>query len=63
MRINGQPAPSELTKYATISDGVGPHEHDGSGLHEHGEPSFTDAEIKVIEARGWHANSHPRASL
>ena len=58
MRINGQPAPNELTKYATISDGVGPHEHDGSGLHEHGEPSFTDAEIKVLEARGWHIDRH-----
>jgi hypothetical protein len=58
MRVNGQPSPAELAKYATISDGRGPHEHDGSGLHEHGEPSFTDAEVKVLEARGWHINRH-----
>ena len=58
MAVNGQPSLAELVKYATISDGIGPHEHDGSGLHEHGDPSFTDAEVKVLEARGWHVDRH-----
>ena len=58
MRINGQPSPADLAKTATISDGVGPHEHDGSGPHEHGAPSFTDAQVKILEAPGWHVDRH-----
>ena len=57
IRVNSQPSPSELAKYSTISDGIGPHEHDGSGLHEHREPSFSQAQIKVLEAKGWHVDA------
>jgi hypothetical protein len=56
-RVNGQPSPNDIAKAAT-SDGVGPHAHGDFGLHEHGGPTFSDAEMAMLEAKGLHVDNH-----
>jgi hypothetical protein len=55
--VNGQPSPNDVAKAAS-SDGIGPHAHGDSGLHSHGEPSFTDDEVELLEGNGWHVDRH-----
>jgi len=57
MRYGGQPSAADLDK-AAASNGVGQHEHGEFGLHPHGEPSFTDAEVAHLEAQGLHVDRH-----
>jgi hypothetical protein len=56
-RVNGQPSPNDVAQAAS-SDGIGPHAHGDSGLHSHGEPSFTDDEVELLEGNGWHVDRH-----
>jgi hypothetical protein len=58
MRVNGQPAPSDLAKYAVPSDGIGDHDHDNYGPHSHGEPSYTDEQVAHLEQLGMHCDRH-----
>jgi hypothetical protein len=56
-RVNGLPSPNDLGK-ALSSDGIGQHSHGQFGMHEHGEPTFSDAEVAMLEARGLHVDNH-----
>ena len=56
-RVNGQPSPNDIAKAAS-SDGTGPRAHGDFGLHEHGEPTFSDAEMAMLEAKGLDVDHH-----
>jgi hypothetical protein len=58
MSINGQPSPSELVKAAAAGDGIGTHSHGNWGEHQHGPPSFTDAEVAYMESKGNHVDRY-----
>ena len=36
--------------------GLSTHEHGDFGPHQHGEPSFTDAEVAYLEGHGYHVD-------
>ena len=58
MSYRGRPSADDLAK-GTASDGKGPHRHPGCPHeHEHGEPSFTDAEAEYLQAQGLHVDRH-----
>jgi hypothetical protein len=40
------------------SDGIGPHEHGGWPLHDHGEPKFSPEEASYLLSRGLHVDQH-----
>jgi hypothetical protein len=54
---DGQPSPNDIAKAAS-SDGTGPRAHGDFGLHEHGEPTFSDAEMAMLEAKGLDVDHH-----
>lgn len=54
--MNGQPSPGDIAKLGAAGDGVGEHEHGGTTPHGHGEPSFSDAEVELLESRGLHVD-------
>jgi len=56
-RVSGLPSPNDIAK-ALSSDGIGQHQHGDSGFHSHGEPSFTDDEVELLEGNGWHVDRH-----
>jgi hypothetical protein len=58
MRVNARPSPADLAKIGVLSDGQGSHDHNGFGPHEHGQPSYTDEQVRFLEQRGMHVDRH-----
>ncbi len=54
-RHGGRPSQAEIAK-GIPHTGDGTHEHGDFGPHQHGEPSFADAEVAYLEGHGYHVD-------